>query len=513
MERRIMTMELVRPAIEFLPEYKAALERGWSPDNVREAEAISEELEQIATDSAAFVAALDDREARGGPFTLPDGSTVPRLPGFYRWLWDGAFCGSINIRWQPGTSALPPHVLGHIGYAVVPWKRGRGYATLALALMLIEARCTGLPFVEVTTDVDNVPSQAVVRANGGRLVERFRKPAALGGKESLRFRIDLRNESSSIAAPVPHGTIGAAESPFRTEGRIVPVIPKITMTDAPTPQMREAIRDPLVEFNHSRIGKPEISRPLAILLSHPESDDIIGGLYGSTFFSHLWVDLLFVPESMRGAGIGRKLMAEAEAVRRGCRAAVLDTFSFQARGFYERLGYCVFGRLDDCPPGHSRFYLTKRLAEAMPPIELRPAQAADFAFCRRIEYDTMRWIIEQLSGLDEAQHFEKFAKKWTVDEVRIITVDAKDAGWLQTAPLDDAICLRQIYLDRPFQRQGIGTRVMQLVMEEARSQSKAVSLGVVKINPARRLYERLGFRTTHEDEHKFYMRREADATS
>jgi GNAT superfamily N-acetyltransferase len=146
------------------------------------------------------------------------------------------------------------------------------------------------------------------------------------------------------------------------------MIPKITLTDAPTPQMRKAILEPLVEFNHSRIGKPETYRSLAILLSHPDSEEIMGGLYGTTAFSHLWIELLFVPESMRGAGIGRKLMmlAEAEAVQRGCRAVALDTFSFQARGFYERLGYSVFGTINDCPPGHSRFFLTKRLGNQPP---------------------------------------------------------------------------------------------------------------------------------------------------
>ncbi len=148
----------------------------------------------------------------------------------------------------------------------------------------------------------------------------------------------------------------------------------------------------------------------------------------------------------------------------------------------------------------------------MPPIALRPAQSADLAFCRRVTHETMRSIVEQLFGWDEDQQVDKFARQWNVDEVRIITVAAEDAGWLQTATVEDAVFLKQIYLDRPFQRQGVGTYVMQIVVEEARRQSKPVTLGVVKFNPARRLYERLGFRTTHEDEYKFYMRREADAT-
>jgi predicted acetyltransferase len=191
MEYAAMTLRLVRPALEFLAEYKAALERGWSPDNVREDAAAREELEKIATDPAEFVAMLEDPQAKGAPIKLPDGSTVPRLPGFRRWLWDGAFCGSIGLRWQPGTSELPPHVLGHIGYAVVPWKRGHGYAKRGLGLMLIEARRSGLAFVYVTARPDNAASQAVIVANGGRLVERFRELAAHGGHESLRFRIDL----------------------------------------------------------------------------------------------------------------------------------------------------------------------------------------------------------------------------------------------------------------------------------------------------------------------------------
>ncbi len=183
-------MRLVVPAREHLPEYEAALRRGWSPDNVRLDLAIAEQLAAIAADADGFLAGLDDPEARGGPIPLPDGSTVPRLPGFRRWMWHDGFCGSIGFRWQPGSADLPAHVLGHIGYAVVPWRRREGIATRALALLLDEVRPRGLPHVELTTDPGNIASQRVIQANGGVLVERFHK-AAYGEGESMRWRIAL----------------------------------------------------------------------------------------------------------------------------------------------------------------------------------------------------------------------------------------------------------------------------------------------------------------------------------
>lgn len=182
-------MQLVWPSREYLPDYVSALERGWSPDNVRGEAAAREELEAIATDADAFLASLVDREAKGKPVKLPDGSTAVRIPGYNRWLWDGEFCGVIKFRWQPGTTALPPHCLGHIGFAVVPWKRNRGYATQALRLLLPEAKAEGLEFVEVTTDLTNIASQRVIEANGGVLFERFFKPVEFDGGEGLRYRI------------------------------------------------------------------------------------------------------------------------------------------------------------------------------------------------------------------------------------------------------------------------------------------------------------------------------------
>ena len=90
-----------------------------------------------------------------------------------------------------GHADLPPHCLGHIGYAVVPWKQGKGHATNGLRLLLPEARSVGLPYVEITTDPDNIASQRVIEANGGELVERFTKPPQFGSKPGLRYRIIL----------------------------------------------------------------------------------------------------------------------------------------------------------------------------------------------------------------------------------------------------------------------------------------------------------------------------------
>jgi GNAT superfamily N-acetyltransferase len=140
--------------------------------------------------------------------------------------------------------------------------------------------------------------------------------------------------------------------------------PKITMTEIPEAHLKQAVVAPLARFNEAQSGHREDYRRLAILISHPVSGEIVGGLWGETLYSYLHVDVLFVPEFLRGIGLGRQLMiqAESEAVRRGCSGAWLDTYSFQARGFYECLGYTVFGTIADFPPGHSRFFLQKVLS-------------------------------------------------------------------------------------------------------------------------------------------------------
>ncbi len=106
-------------------------------------------------------------------------------------MWDGEFCGLIGLRWKPGTEALPPTCLGHIGYAVVPWKRGQGYATAALGQTLRDAAAEGLRYVEINTSPDNAASRRVIEANGGVLVEEFTTPPSQGSRPHLRYRVTL----------------------------------------------------------------------------------------------------------------------------------------------------------------------------------------------------------------------------------------------------------------------------------------------------------------------------------
>jgi GNAT superfamily N-acetyltransferase len=117
----------------------------------------------------------------------------------------------------------------------------------------------------------------------------------------------------------------------------------------------------LTSFNRSRI--PDKGYVPIFFRSIDEDGQFVGGISGHVSYGWLFVDLLWVDERCRATGQGRALMLAAEAVARkhGCKNAWLDTFSFQARGFYERLGYIVFAELEEFPPGHSRYLMRKRL--------------------------------------------------------------------------------------------------------------------------------------------------------
>jgi len=174
-------LRLVAPSRDRLAQYAAALAAGWSPDTTQDVSRI--QLAALQHDPEGFLTELTRQD---GTLVTASGRIVPRLPSRAFWLDDGEFCGVINLRFVAGSDALPDYVSGHVGYAVVPWKRRRGYATRALALLLPVAREVGLGRVEITCDDDNEPSRRVIEKNGGILAGCRRQP---GGPAKLVFHI------------------------------------------------------------------------------------------------------------------------------------------------------------------------------------------------------------------------------------------------------------------------------------------------------------------------------------
>lgn len=137
---------------------------------------------------------------------------------------------------------------------------------------------------------------------------------------------------------------------------------RLVVTDSPAAEAEAVIRDGLSDYNFSKAGYRD-HRPLAILISDPETGEVVGGLLGGTSFGLLRIDRFFLPESLRKQGLGSKIIkaAEEEGRRRGCSRALLTTLSFQAPGFYKRQGWEVLAQLEGEPPAPSRFLMTKRL--------------------------------------------------------------------------------------------------------------------------------------------------------
>lgn len=117
------------------------------------------------------------------------------------------------------------------------------------------------------------------------------------------------------------------------------------------------------------LGDIELGRSVRIFARDRENK-IVGGIIGDVFGNYVYVVLLWVAESLRNKGYGTKLlsMLEEEAVRLGCEYAHADTYSFEARPFYERNGYELFGTLDDYVKGHSKYFLKKNLEKSRRPV-------------------------------------------------------------------------------------------------------------------------------------------------
>jgi GNAT superfamily N-acetyltransferase len=138
--------------------------------------------------------------------------------------------------------------------------------------------------------------------------------------------------------------------------------PILTLTDQPTDTDEAVIQGGLADYNELKTGYRDW-RPLAALLRDPETGDTLGGMIGRTSYGLLFIDLVYLPQIMRGQDIGSRLLQkmEQEGARRGCKSGFLYTVTYQAPGFYERNGWIEFGRIACDPPGAARVFMTKTL--------------------------------------------------------------------------------------------------------------------------------------------------------
>jgi len=135
----------------------------------------------------------------------------------------------------------------------------------------------------------------------------------------------------------------------------------ITLTETPVANLQSILDDGLATYNADKVGRRDW-RILAVTVDDPQDGALAGGLLGRTSLGLFFLDLFYLPESLRGRGIGSEMlrMAEAEAIRRGCRAATLVTVNFQAPRFYAQHGWDEFGRIESAP-GVERIFMRKAL--------------------------------------------------------------------------------------------------------------------------------------------------------
>lgn len=235
---------------------------------------------------------------------------------------------------------------------------------------------------------------------------------------------------------------------------------QITLEAAPTPELRRQLMAMIDAYNDEITGLTDPVEPLALVLRDPDRRPE-GGLLGVSYYGWLIVTQLFVPAPLRGHRMGSLLLrlAESEALARGCHGIWLDTYSFQAPGFYRRHGFAEFGALDDYPAGHSRHFLAKTGLAHTP-------AAPGVAAAHRIEPEDQAFIDGQLRAFNDAaigpgpgapSHFA-------------ITVrDAGDAlqGGLYARLSRGWMFVETLVLAAAARRQGIGRRLLDMAEAEA----------------------------------------------
>lgn len=182
-------IQLRIPDLASLPAYLEALQTGWTAGSDHDVETAGQIIANAESDPQRFVSSLWNPAGQGRAITLDDGREVPRLAHVRYWLFDGGYCGDLNLRWQPGSSELPEYCDGHVGYAVVPWKRRQGIATAALrGLTEVAPQAFGLAWLDIATSEDNIASRKVAESAGASFVKQY-IAVEQGGIKAMKYRL------------------------------------------------------------------------------------------------------------------------------------------------------------------------------------------------------------------------------------------------------------------------------------------------------------------------------------
>lgn len=267
------------------------------------------------------------------------------------------------------------------------------------------------------------------------------------------------------------------------------------LTSQPSAEEEKAARDALWAAN-TAAGFPRDRQGLSVLLRDGEGT-VVGGLVGATGWGWLYIENLAVPSELRGAGWGRRLMAAAEdeARRRGCTGMRLDTYTFQARGFYERLGFTVVGQIEDCPPGQTRFTMTKRLDRPEPAPEPWPDAAAPRVTITQTTAQADPVIPVLVAGL--TAHAMPHAGRSNPESFNLVVRapgEAVPVGGLNGSFFYGWMYINLFHLPEALRGQGLGRALMERAEAAARARGcTGIWLDTFSFQ-ARPFYESLGYR-------------------
>ena len=288
-----------------------------------------------------------------------------------------------------------------------------------------------------------------------------------------------------------------------------------TTSDSISPDERAAVIGGLVGFNLAQTGSGHRDYRELYVLARRDGE-LVGGLLGSTHWNWLFISHLWLAADARGSGVGRQLItaAEEEAARRGCAHVHCDTFDFQALGFYQKLGFEIFGQLDNYPAGHTRYFLQKH--------KLTPARTViaetERLILRRMTLDDAPFMLETLNEpsfirfvadrgvrtLDDAADYirtkimpsyEQFGFGFYVVELKESGTPIGVCGIVKRETMDD-VDIGYSMLDR-FAGHGYAFEAAAAVMEHGRTVhnlKRIVGMTAPDNHRSIRLLERLGLR-------------------